>query len=248
MKKLLVFLVVVAVIAFLLVVAGSSLLGKAIVAGVETIGPELTQTTVELEDARLSLFAGRGELKGLVVGNPDGFKTDYAIRLGSVALDLQPMSLLSDKIVVEELVIDGPELIYETKLTSANIGRILKNVESYIGSGKPTEAKPEAASKAFEVRLIKVTNGRVTVASKLLDGEQLVVNLPPIEIRDIGTGPEGATLADVVKRTLASINAETVVAVAQSGQSVGNQIQRSANSLKQKVGGLLDAIKKDKSE
>ena len=249
MKKLLLILLSVFVLVVVLVlIAGSALLEKAVVAGVETVGPEITQAPVELEDVKISLSSGKCSIIGLNVGSPDGFKSEYVMRLKTLRLKLQPQSLFRDKIVVDELVIDAPELIYETKLTGTNLGAILKHVNEFSGGdeGAPPSAADEEATggKRFEVRLIKVTNGKVTLANQLLQGEQLVVSLPPIEIRDLGSGPEGATLGDIVRRTLASINAETVKAVAQSGHSVGDQLRRNADTLKDRVGGLLGGLKK----
>ena len=49
---------------------------------VEKVGPIVTKVSVKLDSAKISLFGGSGELKGLVVGNPEGFKTPEAIKVG----------------------------------------------------------------------------------------------------------------------------------------------------------------------
>ncbi len=243
MKKLLLFSVLaLAALVGIAFLAGSNILERAIIAGAETWGPELTQTTVELGDAEVKLANGSCQLQGLVVGNPEGFVTEQSMSVGLLRLALQPRSLFRDKIVIEELVIEQPQLTYEVTLSGANLNRILKNVEEFAGrsaSGDAPAANEPGGGKRFEIRLLRITEGQVTIASSLLEGEPIVVPLPPIEIRDIGAGPEGATLADVVRQTLRSINAETVRAAAQSGSSFGEQLQRSADALKRRFGDLL---------
>ena len=76
MKKIIrLVLIAVVVLALLVVVGVHFFLDGAIKRGVETIGPKLTKTQVTLNNVSLSLLSGSGKMKGLVVGNPEGFKT-----------------------------------------------------------------------------------------------------------------------------------------------------------------------------
>jgi len=49
--------------------------------------------------------------------------------------------------VINELVIEQPEFLYETKIVSSNIGDLLKNIEQSMGARKRTR-KPKAASRS----------------------------------------------------------------------------------------------------
>src|SRR5438105_4471054 len=77
-----------------------------VVNGVNTYGPKLTQSKVDLASAQLSPFSGSGTLKGLSVGNPTGWSDGRAFYLGQVHLAIEPRSILSDTIVVDEILID----------------------------------------------------------------------------------------------------------------------------------------------
>ncbi len=66
------------IILVLLVFLGS--LNRIVKAGVETVGPKVTGTTVTLRQVKISPFSAQGTLGGLLVGNPAGFKTDSAVR------------------------------------------------------------------------------------------------------------------------------------------------------------------------
>ena len=72
--------------------------------GVETVGPQLTKTEVRLEGVRLSPFSGSGQLKGVFIGNPQGYKTASAFKMGAVKLAVKPASLTSGTIVVDEVM------------------------------------------------------------------------------------------------------------------------------------------------
>ena len=241
MKRLFAVLFVLCALFLVFALLGSTLLEKAIVAGVETVGPKLTDAPVTIEGAELSVTAGSGSLNGLVVGNPEGFSSEHALSFSNLRLDLVPSSLLSDKIVIEELIIDGPEVVYEAKLGSTNIGEILNNVQGYLGTDPAAQEQGEG--KRFEVRRVSIVNGKVRVIAPQLAGQGLEVPLPPIEITDIGTSEEGATLSNVVARVLASINAETVAATLQSGGSVGKQLQDVGESLRERAGSLLEQLR-----
>jgi hypothetical protein len=63
-----------------------SSLGSLIKAAVEKYGSEITQAKVRLNAAEVSATSGTGALRGLYVGNPQGFKTPSAFKLGEISL------------------------------------------------------------------------------------------------------------------------------------------------------------------
>ncbi|MDZ7827514.1 MAG: hypothetical protein U5R48_17645 [Gammaproteobacteria bacterium] len=99
----------IALIVIALVVVAINLNGI-VRSSVESVGPTYTGTTVTLEEVDLSLFSGEGELRGLVVGQPEGYEGEPAFRLASIRIALEPSSLLEDTILIRELVIDGAEI------------------------------------------------------------------------------------------------------------------------------------------
>src|SRR5512146_981071 len=80
MKKILVRLILGLVILIILAVLGVGFFLDSIVKkSVETIGPQLTKVDIKLDSVSLHLLTGSGGIKGLVVGNPEGYKTPQAI-------------------------------------------------------------------------------------------------------------------------------------------------------------------------
>src|SRR6267143_6418065 len=125
MKKLMI-RAVIAVLVLLVVAVGLSIyfLGSIVKKGVETVGPQITGTEIKLDSATLSLLSGSGKLKGLLVGNPQGFKTPSAIKVGSVSVGVAPGSVLSGKVHVREVRVEAPEITFEGGLKGNNLGKL----------------------------------------------------------------------------------------------------------------------------
>ena len=170
----------------------ASRLDALVVDGVNTYGPKVTQTKVELVAAKLSPLSGAGELTGLTVGNPAGWSAGRAFYLGKVQVDVELRSVLGDPIVVNEISIDQPEFAYETTFTSSNIKDLLRNMEKFAGKGgggKEPAAK-EGQPRKFIVKKFRLTNGKATVEA---GGKALVVTLPPISLDNLGVAEGGIT-------------------------------------------------------
>jgi uncharacterized protein involved in outer membrane biogenesis len=231
MKKLIIrLLIALVVVVILAVVAVGLFLDGAIKKGVETFGPKLTKVDIKLQSVSLSLLSGSGTIKGLVVGNPAGYKTPSAISVGTATLSLKPGSLLSDKIVIKSINVQGPEITYETDLRHNNLSKILANVQEATGSGgqvepaKPPEpGQPKAAkpAKKLEVDEFVITGGKIHVSVTTLGGQAATIPLPDIHLQDLGTGPDGITPAELTKRVLSAIEKGAVQAASGAVTDIG---------------------------
>lgn len=215
-------------------------MGSIVKAGVNKVGPGITQSKVELAGAKLSPLTGAGTLTGLAVGNPKGWSDANAFFLGKVAFDLEPMSVFKDTIVINEIVIDQPEFLYETKFVSSNIKDLLKNIEQYTGAKKEI-GKEEGPPKKFIVKKFRLTNGKATVG---VGAAALPVPLPAISLDDLGVkegGITGGQLAGaIMKDVLGSIVNATAGALSQLGGTAGNT---SLEKTKEAAKAAGDAIK-----
>ena len=167
-------LVVLFIIAVLVVTAN---LDKMIKAGVETMGPEITGTSLTLESVDLSLLSGEGRLKGLVVGNPPGFQTERAFKLGDARVKVDLKSALSDKLVIEEILIDGPEITYEAGASGSNLNKIQENVAAFAkkagasGGAEAKAEKKEAGHKKVQINHFILKNAQVNASATLFKGK-----------------------------------------------------------------------------
>ena len=76
------------VILIVVVVVGLSKLGPIVKMAVNTYGPKITDTELRVDDVGISLFSGEAKLKKFFLGNPKGFKSESAMKIGSVDVDL----------------------------------------------------------------------------------------------------------------------------------------------------------------
>src|SRR5258708_23624203 len=99
-------------------------LDAAIKRGAEAFGPKLAQVDVKLDGVNLFLVTGSCNVNGLVVGNPQGYKTPWAINVDQANVTVQPASLLSDKIVIQSIRAHNPQITLETDLRHNNLSKI----------------------------------------------------------------------------------------------------------------------------
>jgi uncharacterized protein involved in outer membrane biogenesis len=209
MKKLLLRIALVLVILVVLAIVAVGLsLDSAIKKGVETLGPQMTKVDIQLAGVNLSLFSGSGSIKGLVIGNPEGYKTPHAISVGSTSVSVSPGSLLSDKIVIKSIRIEAPEITLEVGPGGSNLQKIQANLESTLGAGgnaSPPATGERKPAKKLQVDEVVISGGKVTLGAALLGGKVTEAALPEINLKDLGAGPDGITAAELGKRLLSVV-------------------------------------------
>lgn len=216
MKKIAIRLLIAFVVVVLLVIVGLGFfLDGAIKRGIETVGPMVAKVPIKLDAVSLSLFSGSGSIKGLFVGNPEGYKTPSAIQVGQASLSLQPGSVFSDKVIIKSVAVEAPEVTFETDLKGNNLSKLLSNLEETTGGGQSDSSKSKA-SKKLQVDDFLIRGGKLNVSVTAL-GKSATVPLPDIHLTGLGTGPDGITAAELTKVVLRAIEKE---AVAASGSAV----------------------------
>src|SRR5438045_2350812 len=120
MKKLVKILIGLVVLLILVGVVAILFIGTIVKTGVEKVGPIVTKTPVTLGGAKISIFSGNGELKDFVLHNPEGYTSKEAIKAGTMKFGIEPSSILKEKKHIKIIKVEGPEIIYETKLLTSN--------------------------------------------------------------------------------------------------------------------------------
>jgi len=209
MKKILFRTVIVVIVLIILAVLGVAFfLDSIIKKEVETIGPKVTKVDVRVEGVSLSLLSGSGKIKGFTLGNPQGFKSQSSMAVGTASLAVVPKSILGDKIVIKSINVDAPEITMENNGTSVNLLKIKDNLPSNPSDPKSAEntksdGKP---SKKLEVDEFVISNAKVHVMINTPIGSQsATVKIPTINLKDLGTGPEGITPAELANKVLTVI-------------------------------------------
>ena len=249
MKRIITTIVVIVVALFVvtLIVIGVNL-GRIVKAAIETYGPKMTQTSVSVDKVTLSLLTGSAKVTQLSVGNPQGYKSPNAIAAGTIAVGLNPMSLMSDKIVIRSIRLESPEVTFEGGLSGNNLSQIMDNMNSSSKSGGTvstnvaTEPKSE---KKYQVDDLLITGAKAQVILTSPVQRQVNVTLPDIHLTDLGKDGDGITAADLSKRVLSAIVSATLETVTknainldqnaatlkQAGQSAATQVLDNLNNL-----------------
>ena len=85
---------------------GAGRLDGAVAATIERYGGAVTGTDVAVGSVDLALTAGRAESADITVGNPKGYETDYAVRIGRADVAVDIGSLAGDVPIIDELTLD----------------------------------------------------------------------------------------------------------------------------------------------
>ena len=249
MKKILVRLGVALIVLIILVALGIHFfLDSAVKQGVETIGTKMAKVDVKLAGVHLSILSGSGKIKGLVIGNPEPYKTSNSISVGTAALQLNPGSLLSDKLIIKSINVEAPEITFEGGLSGNNLSKILANLnESTSGPGgtnvaNATPKEQKKANKKLEVDDFKITGAKLTANITDLGGKSVSLTLPTIELTGLGTGPEGITAAELTKKVISAIEKESLKAVSSNVGNLGKAAENLTKSLGKDSGGAVSNV------
>ena len=237
------------------IVAVGFFLGSIVKKGVETVGPQIAKVDVKLDSVSLSVLSGSGTIKGLIVGNPEGYKSPQAISVGTASVSVSPGSVLSDKVVVRSIRVESPEITFEGGLTKNNLTTILDNVNAATGGGEDSKDKPKeegAAGKKLQVDDFLMTGAKVHIGS---GGTTL--SLPDIHLTGLGTGPEGITAGDLTQRILSDVVKGTLKVAAgavtdlgkgvlDAGTKAGQDAGKTATESVEKVGKSIGNLFKKK--
>ncbi len=231
-------LVGLAAVALLALVAVFLSLNSIVKQGVLTVGPEVTKVPIQLDGVSISVFSGAGGIKGLVVGNPEVFKTPTAIKIGTASLQVKPASLLGDKIIVQSVRVEAPEITFEGDLKGSNLGKIQENVDAYVASllgsaGTAKDEKKAAPSKGKKLQVdeIIIANAKVNLSMTILGGKSATIPLPDIKLNNLGQGPEGITPAEVIKVVLTEVTTKTTTAVSGFLSGAGKALMDGAKNM-----------------
>jgi hypothetical protein len=224
-------------------------LGRIVKAGMERVGPKVTQAPLTVDSVDVSLFAGSAGVEGLVLGNPEGYSSPQSISVGHASVKLVPGSVLSDKIIIHSIELKSPDITFEgNPLGKNNLAQLMANVNALTGPvDRATTNAPSSApaavpgqkkpAKKFEVDDFLITGAKVHAHLTGLVNQDVTLPLPDIHFTDLGTGTDGITAADLTKKVISEITVNTIKTLADSVAGLG---KNAVGTLKGAAQGLLD--------
>lgn len=213
---------------------------------VQTYGSEMTKAKVTLAKVEIDLTSGQGSLRGLSVGNPQGFKTPSAFDLGAISISIDTSTVADDTVVIKEIVIDSPVITYEVGADGSNIDAIQRNVEAYMakfGGGGAETADGGGEGPKMIIDDLYIRGGEVNVSATFLDGKTLGSVLPDIHLEDIGREEEGASPAEIAEQIIAAITDGATGAVSSLGlEDMMNSAGEALEGVAEGAGEMLEGV------
>ena len=226
------------VIAVVVVYVGLSNLGPIIKKAINTYGPKITKTELHVADVGVSILSAEAEVEAFFLGNPQGFKSPSAMKVGSVFVNVDEKSLTGNTIIIERVEVKKPEIYYEKKGKTDNFKALLNNVKKSAASEKKsTDAgKEKGGGKKLIINDFILTQGKVNLAMSVygLGDKEIEVALPDIHLKDIGKKKGGATAAEVSK----------IIVDALYGQITSPAVTNALNQELKALGASLDSVGK----
>ena len=227
----------------ILAVVGLQNLDKIIKASVEEVGPTVTGTPVLLEEVKVSLSEGRGELRGLSVANPEGYSVASALSLGEIVLDIDTASLAGDVVVIDEVLIKGVKILAEHKgVKDTNLGALLERIKGEGSASTSDDSSSTESDVRLAVKKFTFSDSELKLVSDQFD--QQLIRIPSIHLSNIGDPDIGLTPEELAVAVTEPLLDQARRAVSERVQDVAED--KAKEKLKEKLGDKLDFEKVDK--
>jgi hypothetical protein len=225
---------------------GAGRLDGVVASTVERYGSAVTGTDVNVDGVDLALTSGLVELGGITVGNPGGYDTDYAVRIGSASVALDIGSLAGAVPVVEELIVDGALINAEQREAASNLTDIQKHATASSGEA------PAGEPGRIVVERFRVRNARVLLTSEHL-GKPEELPLRDIVVENIGSATGGATYSEAAEAMLMPILAAARAAAGErlrsaAGEAVSEAAREELEEESEELRERADAAEQELSE
>jgi hypothetical protein len=192
---------------------------------IENWGSQITGVAVKVDSVRIQAADGKGMIRGLVVGNPKGFEAKHSLKLGEISMTIDPASITRDVVVIRELVLVAPDVVYERGQGSDNLAIIQKNADTWVAANLGAQKKDAGPGKKLVIESLVIRNGRANF------GPALSAAMPNIQLRDVGKKTNGAAAGDIVKQVWRA----TVGGVGGLAVNFGSAIKDGAAGAAQKI-------------
>ena len=155
---------------------------------IETQGSQMTGAPVRVGAVKISALDGRGELSYLIIGNPKGFKSLYALDVDSVLVEIDITTLTKDVVVIKRIDVVAPNVVYEKSATLTNFDAIQKNITAALASSDEKKDGKKIIVEHFSLR-----GAKAEVSAAFMNGKTVGISLPDISLNHIGRAKNGVT-------------------------------------------------------
>lgn len=192
-------------------------------------GSAMTGATVKVAGVNIKTTDGQGTLTGLLVGNPAGFKTPFAVKVDTIELEVDVASLTKEVVLVKKIAVVAPEVIYEKGDAMTNFDAIQANIATYLGPS--TNSGP---GKKLIVQELTIRSAKAQASAAFMDGKTVSVPLPDITLRDLGKAKGGITPGELGLEITNALEKRLTSAVSFDKllNSMGNALDKAGDAIK----------------
>ncbi len=198
---------------------------------IATHGGAMTQAKVSVGAVEIRGSDGTGFIRDLSIGNPAGFNSSHALKVGEIEVGIDIASVTRDVVVIRKIAIEAPDVIYEKGELMTNFDAIQKNIAAYLG---PAEQKSAGGGKKLIVEELTVRNGKAHASAAFMQGKSVAVPLPDITLRNLGKakggmppGELGQEIAQALKQKLSS-----AISFDSLAKSAGDTLDKTGSAIK----------------
>jgi len=197
----------------LLLGAGWFFLDSLIATGIEKGAAYATGVETKVDGVDASFLSGRFGLEGLTLANPPGFRSEPFFRLKSASAAWQNGTILSDRIEMDQLVLDGIDVNLERTGSGTNYGAILDHLGKLSPKETGDEKAPEAGGKQLSIRKIEVRNvhAGLHLSGVPMASGSVSLTIPSIVIEDFRSDGDTTEVVGQLTRVLLEAILEQVL-------------------------------------
>lgn len=195
---------------------------------IEKYGSQAIGTAVRVDRVTLNPTQGKGAIDGLTVANPRGYSAPHILSLGGISVRIAPRTITSNPVVIDDIRITAPLVIYEMNdARIANVDVLKKNM----GQDQPAKTKSKKSAKdegkRLRIRRLVMENAKVDIRIAALGDRPRTIVLSRLDMTDIG-GKNGAPPEHVAKQIVTAILAEVSKEVGKAGATrlLENAVER----------------------
>lgn len=172
--------------------------GSLVEQAIETYGTRAAGTEVAVDSVDIEIVQRTAAINGFTIDNPAGFSNGDAFSLDQISVSIDPEQMSQDLIVLTEVIVNNPQVLYEYGQNGTNIDAIRANIESYqrslSGGGGSGAGGDEGPGAKMIIDRLHFTGGTVVATAA---GETVMVDLPPLTLTNIGRASGGETAAQI---------------------------------------------------
>ena len=238
----------IALLVFLIILAGGLIwlhnnMDSLVKEAIEKYGSQMTGTKVEVASVKIRAAKGQGVVNGLLVGNPSGFKTPYALKVDRIEIDLDVSSIAKPVVLIRKIAVASPDVIYERANGTTNFDAIQKHIEDQGGSSGASKGQEEGGKKLIVDRL-SIRGAKAQASAEFMQGKTVTVTLPDITLNNIGKaeggvppGKLGQQVGNALKEKLeAAVNFDALA------RSMGNTLNNAGSEIGGKARNALKGL------